>query len=253
MIARRVFGHGAIAAERRVGFDAGLRAMAPALFATGTWGLVTGVAMVKSGLTIAEALAMTLLVYAGSAQLAAMPLIVAGVPLWVVLIAATVVNLRFVIFSAGLYPFFRRFPLGKRLFLGYITGDVHFAIFLSRFAGTPPAERGSTHQIWFFLGMAALNWAVWQGTSILGILLGHQVPGEWGLDFAAILALIALTVPMVNSRPAVAGVLASAAVAVIGAGLPLRLGLVAAVAIGIAVAMGTEVALENRSRRAGKT
>ncbi|MEF9944569.1 MAG: AzlC family ABC transporter permease [Burkholderiaceae bacterium] len=225
--------------------------MAPALFATGTWGLVTGVAMVKSGLTLAQAIGMTLLAYAGSAQLAAMPLIVAGVPLWVVLIAATVVNLRFVIFSAGLYPFFRRFPLGKRLFLGYITGDVHFAIFLSRFAGSPLPERGSTHQVWFFLGMAALNWAVWQGTSILGILLGHQVPGEWGLDFAAILALIALTVPMINSRPAVAGVLASAAVAVLGAGLPLRLGLVAAVVIGIAVAMGSEIALERTTRRLG--
>lgn len=220
--------------------------MTPALFATGTWGLVTGVAMVKSGLSLAEALAMTLTVYAGSAQLAALPLMVAGVPLWVVWLAATVVNLRFVIFSAGLYPFFRRLPLGKRLFMGYITGDVHFALFLSRFAGSPPAERGSTHQIWFFLGMAWINWLVWQGMSIAGIFLGHQVPGEWGLDFAAILALIALTVPMVRSRPGLIGVLTSAAVAVVGAGLPWRLGLVAAVVLGIVAAMGAELALERK-------
>lgn len=245
-LSRRVFGSGTLAATRRGAFNDGMRAMAPALFATGAWGLVTGVAMVKSGLTLAQALGMTLLVYAGSAQLAALPLIAAGVPLWVVWVAATVVNLRFVIFSAGLYPYFKRFALPKRLFLGYLTGDVHFALFLARFAGCPVPERGSTHQVWFFLGMAAINWAVWQVMSIIGIFVGHQVPGEWGLDFAAILALIALTVPMIASRPMLAGAATAAAVAVAGAALPLRLGLVLAVVAGIAAAMGTEIALEKR-------
>lgn len=245
-----LFGHEPGASVRRAAFTDGLRAVAPALFATGTWGLVTGVAMIKVGLSTAEALGMTLLVFAGSAQLAALPLIAAGVPLWVVWLAATVVNLRFVIFSAGLAPFFQRLPLAKRLALGYVTSDIGFALFLSRFAGTPPEERGSTHQVWFFLGMAAGNWLAWQAMSILGIFLGHAVPGEWGLDYAAILALIALTVPMINSRPALAGALTAAVVAVLGAGLPLRLGLVAAVVAGIAVSMGTELALERFQRGA---
>ena len=141
---RRVFGADpAIAARRRHAFARGLRAVAPATVATGTWGLVTGVAMVKVGLTTAQALGMTLLVYAGSAQLAALPLIAAAAPIWVVLLTATVVNLRFVIFSAGLRPFFRRFSLGRRLFLGYVTTDIGFALFLSRFANAPDEERGS--------------------------------------------------------------------------------------------------------------
>jgi len=112
----RVFGADpAIAARRRHAFSRGMRAVAPATIATGTWGLVTGVAMVKIGLTPAQALGMTLLVFAGSAQLAALPLIAAAAPIWVVLLTATVVNLRFVIFSAGLQPFFRRFSLRRRL------------------------------------------------------------------------------------------------------------------------------------------
>lgn len=242
---RRLFGADPQLADvRRAAFVRGLRAVAPATVATGTWGLVTGVAMVKVGLTTAQALGMTLLVFAGSAQLAALPLIAAAAPAWVVLLTATVVNLRFVIFSAGMQPYFRRFPLRRRLFLGYLTSDVGFALFVARFANAPPHERGSPEQVWFFLGMAAGNWIAWQGMSILGIFLAAQVPGAWGLEYAAILALIALTMPMINSRPALAGAVTAGVVAVAAASLPLKLGLVAAVVVGIAAAMGAEAILE---------
>jgi len=49
-----------------------------ALIATGAWALVTGVATVRMGLNLGPALAMSAFVYAGSAQLAAPPLIAAG-------------------------------------------------------------------------------------------------------------------------------------------------------------------------------
>jgi predicted branched-subunit amino acid permease len=245
VISRRLFGaQPALARERRAAFVAGLRAVAPAQVAISTWGLVTGVAMVKVGLSVWEALGMTLLVFAGSAQLAALPLIAADAPVWVVLLTAIVVNLRFVIFSAGLQPYFARFPLRRRLLLGYVTSDVGFALSLSRWADAPAAERGSTQQVWFFLGIAAGNWVGWQTMSILGIFLASYVPGSWGLEYAAILALIALTVPMVGNKPALMGVAVASIVAVAAAGLPLKLGLVVAVIVGITAAMGCELALE---------
>src|SRR5215210_2288581 len=86
--------------EERIAFQDGFRAGAgtmPGIFA---WGMVAGMAMVKSGLTIWQALGMSLLVFAGSAQLASLPLIAADVPVWAVFFTAMVVNLRFVIFSA---------------------------------------------------------------------------------------------------------------------------------------------------------
>src|SRR5471030_2180444 len=58
----------------------GLRDGVPTLFGIGAWGLVVGVAMVKTGLTVTQALGMTLLVFAGSAQLASLPLILAHAP-----------------------------------------------------------------------------------------------------------------------------------------------------------------------------
>jgi predicted branched-subunit amino acid permease len=247
VIGELLFADDPLTRMRRAAFVRGVRAVAPATIATGTWGLVTGVAMVKIGLTTVQALGMSLLVFAGSAQLAALPLIAAAAPAWVVLLTAAVVNLRFVIFSAGLQPFFRRFSLARRLALGYITSDIGFAIFLSKFGAAPPHERGSTEQLWFFLGMAAGNWLAWQSMSVLGILLAAQVPAAWGLEFAAILALIALTIPMIVNRAALIGAVTAGAVAVAAAGLPLKLGLVAAVIVGISTAIGWEVVLERRN------
>ena len=94
-------------------FGQGLRDMAglaPGIFA---WGLVTGVAMAGSGMGLVLAVAMSLLVFSGTAQLATMPLIVAGAPLWVVWLTALCVNLRFVVFSltwARYHPRPRRKP-----------------------------------------------------------------------------------------------------------------------------------------------
>jgi predicted branched-subunit amino acid permease len=81
-------------------FRAGFKEMSSVSPGIAAWGLVTGVAMIKSGLSVPLALCMTLMVFAGSAQLAALPLIAAGAPMWVIWATAFCVNLRFVIFSA---------------------------------------------------------------------------------------------------------------------------------------------------------
>ncbi len=250
MIERAIFGADPLVAQlRQAAFGAGLRAVAPALIALAAWGLVTGVAMVKVGLTLAQALGMTLLLFAGSAQLAALPLLAADAPIWVVLLTTAVVNLRFVIFSAGLYPYLRHLPLPKRLALGYVTGDISFALSVTRWVRQPGPPRGDTDKIWFYVGICTGAWTVWQAASIAGILLAAQVPGNWGLDFVAILALIALVLPMIAGPPAVTGALVASVVAVLAAGVPLKLGLVFAVLAGISAAMATELLLDRRAHR----
>ena len=244
-----IFGRDPVLAEqKRAAFRRGISAVAPAAFATGAWGLVTGVAMVKAGLTTLQALGMTLLVYAGSAQLAALPLLAASAPISVILLTAAVVNLRFVIFSAALQPHFSHFPVLRRALLGYITTDIGFAMFVSRYADTPASERGTTDKVWFALGMATFVWVAWQSMSVLGILLASQVPTHWGLDFAAILGLIAMTIPMIAGRPAIVGAVTSSVVAVVASSLPLKLGLVVAVVAGIAAAMAAEILLERETQ-----
>ncbi len=211
----------------------GLKTGMPTLFGIGAWGLVVGIAMVKTGLTVPQALAMTLIVFAGSAQLASLPLIAAGAPIWVVFATALVVNLRFVIFSALLAPHFAHLPWKQRFGLGYVSGDMTVALFLQRY----PSEAPEAGKLSYLLGLMVPNWAAWQIGSIAGIFLGSAVPPEWGLGFAGTLAIICIAVPLVAGRAALCGVLVAGATAVLAAGLPYKLGLLAAVVLGMVCAM----------------
>jgi predicted branched-subunit amino acid permease len=230
-------------ADKRLALRRGVRALGPSYIATGTWGLVTGVAMIKSGLDLPLALAMTLLVYAGSAQLTSLPLIAAGAPIWVILLAGFMVNLRFVIFSAALHPYFRHLSFWRRLGLGYLTVDMCFVVFMARYGERP--ERGSSEQLWFHMGSSAAGWVTWQSSSLIGIALGTAVPSAWSLDFAALLALLAILMPLLKAgRPVLVAVFVTVWVAWLTQTLPLRLGLVIALVVGIAAGMLAERWLE---------
>ncbi|WP_426175069.1 AzlC family ABC transporter permease [Massilia sp. TWR1-2-2] len=230
------------AAAWREGFKTGL----PTLFGIGAWGLVVGIAMVKAGLSIPQALGMTLLVFAGSAQLASLPLIVASAPVWVIFATALVVNLRFVIFSALLAPHFSHLPWRQRFALGYVSGDMTVALFLQRF----PDERPAPGKLSYLKGLMYPNWIAWQVGSIAGIFVGSAVPPQWGLGFAGTLAIICITVPLIVNKAALCGVLVAGTVAVLAAGLPYKLGLLAAVVIGMITAMVVEETLEKLKGRA---
>ncbi len=225
-------------AQRLAAMRQGARALLPGLLALSVWGVVTGVAMVKTGLTEHMAVMMTLLVYAGSAQLTSLPLIMAGAPLWLIFLAGMVVNLRFVIFGAALHPFFKNMTWPKRLLMGYLSVDVAFVVFMPRFSDAP--QKGTLEQHWFYFGAILSSWTVWQLTSLLGIALGSFVPTAWSLDFAAVLALIAMMMPLVSNKPILVSIFAAGVVAWLTQPWPLRLGLIAAVLVGSAAGMWAE-------------
>jgi predicted branched-subunit amino acid permease len=231
----------------RAAWREGLQTGMPALFGIGAWGLVLGVAMVKSGLTVTQACGMTLVAYAGSAQLASLPLIAAGAPVWVIFATALVVNLRFVIFSALLAPHFSYLPWPRRAFLGYISGDLTVALFLQRYPTVTP-EPG---KLSFLKGLMIPNWFAWQIGSFAGIFLGSAVPTEWQLGFAGTLAILCIMVPLIVNSAALCGVAVAAVVAVLANGLPFKLGLLLAVLVGMLVAMAAEEIMGRRKVQEG--
>ena len=211
----------------------GIREMTGISLGIGAWGLVTGVAMVNSGLGVPLSLFMSLIVFAGSSQLASLPLIAAGAPIWVVWATAFCVNLRFVIFSAQWRPYFGHFPLRRRLALGYFCADLNYVMFMRRF----PDPRPAPGQVPYFLGGVTSNWVAWQVPSVAGILLADRVPIEWGLGFAGTLALMGLTYSLLVDRATwvAAGVAGAAAVAAFA--MPLRMNIVVAIAAAVAVGL----------------
>ena len=212
------------------------------------WGLMTGVAMVKSGMSVVEALAMTLLVYAGSSQLASIPLIVAGAPAWVILATGFCVNLRFVVFSLHLRPYLMHQSRWRRMLSGYLTADLSYALFMRRFpeSSTDPAIREGQEA--YLAGSYFLTWSAWMGLSVAGIVLANLIPTAWGLGFAGVLCLVGILCAMANSalRLLAAGLAGATAVAVYA--LPLKLNIVVAICVAVVVCYLLERTLARREQ-----
>ena len=223
--------------HRHPSFREGMRDMlsvAPGIWA---WGLMTGVAMVQSGLSVEVAAAMTVLVYAGSSQLAATPMIVAGAPFWVVLATAFCVNLRFVVFSLHLRKYLMHWPRWQRLCVGYMTADLSYVMFVKRFPEPAQDPIGQRAEMAYLSGNTFLNWAGWQIASLVGVFTASQIPGSWGLGFAGVLALVGVMCSLSDTpmRHIAAGVSGAAAVAAFA--LPLKLNIVVGIAAAVAMCL----------------
>jgi predicted branched-subunit amino acid permease len=161
------------------------------------WGLMTGVAMVKSGMSVSRRVAMTLLVYAGSSQLAAIPLIVAGAPLWVIWAPASASTCASWCSActcalpdapAALAP----------LVNGFLTADMSYALFtqpLPEPRRTTEAARAGA----FLAGNYFVTWLAGSVASLLGIALGNLIPSAWGLGFAGVLCLVGILCSLANT------------------------------------------------------
>ncbi len=204
------------------------------------WGLMTGVAMVKSGMGVFESVAMTLLVYAGSSQLAAIPLIAAAAPAWVILATGFCVNLRFVVFSLHLRPYVMHLPRSVRLAVGYFTTDITYVLFTKRFYAVAQNADEQTSQEAYMAGASFLNWAVWMVSSLVGVALANIIPPAWGLGFAGILCLLGIQCSLASSRLRVLAAVVAGATAVWAYAFPLKLNIVTAIAMAVLVSMLVE-------------
>jgi 4-azaleucine resistance transporter AzlC len=228
--------------QARTAFQAGARASAPVLLGVFPFGVVTGVAMAAGGIPPLEAILMSFIVFAGASQLAATQLLGAAAPVAVIVVTTFFINLRFVMYSASMRTHLAGLPFRWRLGLGYILSDNSYALCITRFTQHP----GETNRHWYCLGASLTIWGMWQVATILGVIAGASVPAAWKLDFAAPLAFIAMSVPLLRDRAMVAAALAAGLTVVLANALPMRLGLVLAAVAGITAGLVVEKA------RAGK-
>lgn len=219
--------------HRHPEFPRGMRATAGVAPGIAAWGLMTGVAMVKSGMSVVEAVAMTVLVYAGSSQLAAIPLIVAGAPAWVIWATGFCVNLRFVVFSLHLRSYFMHMPRWRRLVTGFLTADLSYAVFTTEYPEPASEPAGRLAQEAYLAGNYFLTWTAWTGASLLGVVLANLIPPSWGLGFAGVLCLVGILGSMANTPLRLLAALVAGVAAVATYALPLKLNIVAAIAIAV--------------------
>jgi predicted branched-subunit amino acid permease len=212
-------------------FREGARDAVPMAIGIGAWGIVAGVAMAKSGMGVPLAIFMSVLVYAGSAQIASLPLIAADAPMWVVWATTLCVSLRFMAFSFHYRPYFAHLPRPQRVALSYLMGDTNFALFIRRFPEHVPGQRYDD----YFMGCALVTYGIWEISIITGIVAGHGIPASWGLGFAGTMALLALTCTQLRSSSTWMAAAVAACAAVAAYALPLKLNIVVAIAAAVAV------------------
>lgn len=234
--------------NRQDAFWAGFKAILPILLGTGPFAVIAGIAAVETGLLPVEGVGMSLIVFAGAAQLAGLQLIGQGAVWWVIVMTAWIINVRFMLYSASLGPHFEKLPLKWKIPLAHLITDQAYAVSIVEFEeGRVPI--GLRH--WFFFGAAITAWATWQMGTAVGALLGAGVPESWQLDFMVPLTFIALLVLAIRNRVMLGAALVSGVLGVMGNGLPFNLGLPLAVGFSIGVGVWMERRGEMRRRGAG--
>lgn len=219
--------------DRRQALLAGVRACLPLVPGFLLFGMVCGAAAAAAGLTSGQSFAFSWLVFAGSSQIVATQLFAAGAPGWVIVLTGWVVNLRFMMYSATLAQHFRGASRRERWLAGYLLTDQAFAVALARILD------GRRDIPWFFLGMGATLWLLWQAANLAGIFLGARVPPNWSLDFVVALTFIGVLAPLLRDR-AMAAAAVSGGLTSVFLVLPLKLNLMAAALIGAAVGIALE-------------
>ncbi|PSQ03728.1 branched-chain amino acid ABC transporter permease [Halobacteriales archaeon QS_6_71_20] len=216
----------------------GVRDAFPLLLGVIPFALVAGVAGVEAGLSPLQTVGLSVVVFAGASQLAAIDLLGRDAALGVVVVTVVVINLRMLMYSASIAPYFRDLSARVRAGCAYLLTDQAYALALARYTGDRELRRP-----YYYLGVAVTLWVVWQAGTVVGVVFGAAVPDGWRLGFAVPLVFLALLVPAVSDAPELATAVVAAAVAVAGAGLPFNAGLLAGAVVGVAVGIAADALL----------
>jgi 4-azaleucine resistance transporter AzlC len=212
-------------------FWAGVRAELPLLIGVFPFGMIYGALALNAGLSRTAAQLMSSIVFGGSSQFIAAQLIHDSAPGFVIVLTIAVVNLRHMLYSASLAPYVASLSTRWKTLLSYLLTDEAYAATIIHYEQEGLTPLGH----WFFLGAGLSLWFTWQVSTALGIFLGTAIPDSWSLDFALPLTFIAMVVPVLKNRAAIAAALSAGVVALLAYSLPYKLGLILAALVGIVV------------------
>lgn len=177
-------------------FLQGVKDCLPTLLGYLSIGFAAGVVEKTAGLSIAEIILISTLLYAGSAQFIAAGMIAAGNAGAGIILTILLVNLRHLLLSAALSPYFRHLSPLKNMLIGALLTDEIFGVAIQQ-----SAKRQAIDERWMHgLNVTAyLNWIL---ANIAGAYLGQWIasPEALGLDFALPAMFIGLLVLTIASR-----------------------------------------------------
>ena len=189
-------------------FKAGVAANLPLAASVAAYGGVLGVLASQKGLSVIQLMLMNLFVFAGSAQFVLVDMWQPPLPVFEMVLAAAVINLRYLLIGASLHPVFEGAGLAERAGLVHLAADENWAM-------TMAARRKSPVGPYHLFGGGLLLFTAWSLASLAGLLFGAAIPNPetYALDFAFTAVFTALAAGLWRGRRDLLPWLAAAALA----------------------------------------
>ena len=212
-------------------FIAGAKAIVPLVIGAIPFGIIFGTLAQSSGLSFAGAIAMSAVVFAGSAQFIALGLLATGTSFPIIILTTFVVNLRHLLYSLSLVTHVRRLSSIWKLAIGFWLTDEVFAVAINRYQQSDCSK----YKHWYYLGAAWFMYLNWQICTVVGLTLGGLIPDatSWGLDFAMSVTFIGMIIPYLKNRSMTTAVVVSGIIALVTQDLPHQSGLIVSAIAGI--------------------
>lgn len=189
------------------------------------FGFVYGLAARDTGFSPIEAMAMSLIVFGGAAQFAAVGYVASGLTWPGVILLTAFLNARHLLYSAALAPWFRDTPRPRRALMAHLLTDEAFALSIAHFQRLGRAdERG------YWIAAVVSTFIPWNIATFAGVTVGAQIPDptRFGLDVVFPAAMVGLAVGLITGRREIVAALGGAIVGV-------SVGLVAGPGVGVIV------------------
>jgi 4-azaleucine resistance transporter AzlC len=189
----------------------------------GGFGFVYGLAARDAGFSPVEVLAMSVIVFAGAAQFAAVGYVAGGVAWPGIILLTALLNARHLLYSAALAPWLRDRPFAERAVMAHLLTDESFALSMAHFRRLGRADAWG-----YWVAAIGATLIPWNLATMAGVLVGGSIPEprQFGIDVIFPAAMVGLAVGLITGRREIVA-------AVVGA----------AVGVGVALAAGTAIGI----------
>ncbi len=180
-------------ARRRLAVD-----MLGIMVSAGAFGFVFGLSAAERGhYSLVEAIAMSTILFAGAAQFAGVSLVASGTPWPAIVLLTGLLNIRHLLYSAALAPWFQSVPRVRRLVAAHLLTDEAFALSLAHFRRLGRMDLGG-----YFIAAIVSTFIPWNLATIAGFLGGQLIesPERYGIDVVFPAAMAGLAVGLVTGR-----------------------------------------------------
>ena len=156
-------------------------------------------------------MAMSLIVFAGAAQFAAIGYVAGGLAWPGVILLTALLNARHLLYSAALAPRLREVPAPRRALMAQVLTDEAFALSIGHFS-----RIGRTDERGYWIAAIGADWIPWNLATLAGVTLGGQIPDPTGLGLDVVFpaSMMGLAVGLVLGRRELVAACSGAVIAV---------------------------------------